>query len=257
MRNKSKLSKVLLKTKSTLKYLKYQKEIEKIEKELKEHYEKRRNKQENDAIKKIKKNPRAFYSYAKRFSKVHSGVGPFYDEDGELVNDDFKLAEILRKQYENVFSKPAPEMVATADLFNVTEEDFTDQSILTGIFFDRTDILEAIDNLSNYAAAGPDGFPAVLLKMCKYELVEPLEIIYKESLETGIIPNGWKKALIFPIHKGGSRSVPANYRPVSLTSHLMKTFERVIKRYLVANLEAHKKFNDAQHGFRHSTCAAL
>ena len=93
-------------------------------------------------------------------------------------------------------------------------------------------------------------FTLVLLKMCKYELVEPLEIIYKESLETGIIPNGWKKALIFPIHKGGSRSVPANYRPVSLTSHLMKTFERVIKRYLVANLEAHKKFNDSQHGFR-------
>ena len=75
-------------------------------------------------------------------------------------------------------------------------------------------------------------------------------MIYKESFETGKILHGLKEAFIFPIHKGGARSEPSNYRPVSLTSHLMKTFERVIKRYLVANLEVNQKFNDAQHGFR-------
>ena len=57
-------------------------------------------------------------------------------------------------------------------------------------------------------------------------------------------------AYITPIHKGGSKSHPINYRPVSLTSHLAKTFERIIRRYLVAYLEVNNKMNKNQHGFR-------
>ena len=79
--------------------------------------------------------------------------------------------------------------------------------------------IQAFDHLSNYAAAGPDGFPAVLLKMCKNELAEPLELIFRESLDSGTIPEIWKEAFIFPIHKGG-------------------------------DLEVNEKLNDAQHGFR-------
>ena len=61
MRNKMKISKTLLKTKSPGKYMKLQTSLEKIEKELKANYDNRRIKLENDALKKIKKNPRAFY----------------------------------------------------------------------------------------------------------------------------------------------------------------------------------------------------
>ena len=32
------------------------------------------------------------------------------------------------------------------------------------------------------------------------------------------------------IHKGGCRQKPEQYRPVSLTSHIMKVFEIVIKK---------------------------
>ena len=179
---------------------------------------KKRWKQENEAINKIKNNPRAFYSYAKRFSKVKAGVGPFYDEAGDLINDDIKIADVLRNQYDSVFSKPMEEDFPNEDLFDESDEELQDDTRLTGVHFDREDIKTAIDSLSNYAAPGPDGFPAVLLKMCKHELAEPLEMIFKESLDTGKIPQGWKEAFIFPIHKGGVRSEPANYRPVSLTT---------------------------------------
>ena len=39
----------------------------------------------------------------------------------------------------------------------------------------------------------------------------------------------FKMAYVTPIHKGGSRQKPEQYRLVSLTSHIMKIFERVIK----------------------------
>ena len=52
------------------------------------------------------------------------------------------------------------------------------------------------------------------------------------------------------MHKGGSRGLPANYRPVALTSHIVKMFERVIRKSLVAHLEANNLLPDGQHGFR-------
>ena len=138
----------------------------------------------------------------------------------------------------------------TEDFFDKNDEEFDDVTKIRQVFFNREDIKEAIDHLSCNAAPGPDGFPAILLKMCKDQLSYPLELIFKESLRTGEIPSILKSAFVFPLHKGGMRSVPANYRPVSLTSHLVKTLERVIKKHLVRYLEFNGKINNNQHGFR-------
>jgi hypothetical protein len=59
-----------------------------------------------------------------------------------------------------------------------------------------------------------------------------------------------KHAVIFPLAKGGSLTSPSNYRPVSLTSHIVKIFERVIKGRIVNFLEKYKWLNSKQHGFR-------
>ena len=44
--------------------------------------------------------------------------------------------------------------------------------------------------------------------------------------------------------------MPSNYRPISLTSHLIKTFERVLRNKLVHHLETHFLITKDQHGFR-------
>ncbi|CAL4152237.1 unnamed protein product, partial [Meganyctiphanes norvegica] len=121
---------------------------------------------------------------------------------------------------------------------------------LHNITFDEEDIVEAIDQISSSAAAGPDRFPAILLKMCKLSLSKPLFIIWRSSLDCGEIPQRLKTATVVPIHKGGSCGTPANYRPVALTSHLIKLFERVMKKYIIAYLEENNLFNPGQHGFR-------
>ena len=45
-------------------------ELEEIEVELTNHYNERRKKEEVEAINEMKKNPKYFYTYAKRFSKT-------------------------------------------------------------------------------------------------------------------------------------------------------------------------------------------
>ena len=58
-------------------------------------------------------------------------------------------------------------------------------------------------------------------------------------------------AFITPVLKpGASKCEPASIRPVSLTSHLIKTFERVLKKILQNHLEVTLALNDQQHGFR-------
>ena len=63
------------------------------------------------------------------------------------------------------------------------------------------------------------------------------------------IPDILKRAYMPPIHKSGSRMNPENYRPVSLTSHIMRGFERVIKLNLTEHLGKHGLINRGQHGF--------
>ena len=52
------------------------------------------------------------------------------------------------------------------------------------------------------------------------------------------------------MHKGGSRAHPAQYRPVALTSHIVKVFERVVRRALISHLELRNLLPEGQHGFR-------
>ena len=98
--------------------------------------------------------------------------------------------------------------------------------------------------------AGPDRFPAILLKHCRNTLALPLYLIWRKSLDCGIIPQLLKTANIVPIHKGKSRGDLANYRPVALTSHLIKLFEKILKKHIVAYMEENNLFNPGQHGFR-------
>ena len=122
---------------------------------------------------------------------------------------------------------------------------------IANVHFDYMDVRDAIDQLSVNASAGPDGVPAILIKEARDNLCEPLTLIWTKSLQTGDIPEIFKMAFITPVLKSGApKSEAASYRPVSLTSHLIKTFERVLKKVLQNHLEVTLALNDQQHGFR-------
>ena len=75
-------------------------------------------------------------------------------------------------------------------------------------------------------------------------------ILWRSSLDKGQIPADLLLDLISPVHKGGSRGVPKNYRPVALTSHVVKVFERVVRISLVRHLKSKSILPDGLHGFR-------
>ena len=111
-------------------------------------------------------------------------------------------------------------------------------------------VIKAIYDLSSTAAAGHDRYPALLLKNCKHALAKHLYLTWRESLDSGHIPQLLKMGHIIPIHKGKSKGVSANYRPVTLTSHLVKLFEKVPRNSIIKYTEENNLFNPGQHGFR-------
>ena len=69
-------------------------------------------------------------------------------------------------------------------------------------------------------------------------------------MDEGALPQALKRAVITPIHKGKSKALPKNYRPVALTSQLCKVFEKVVRSRIAAYLEDNNLLNPGQHGFR-------
>lgn len=223
--------------------------IREIEMQLKMSIEEEQITKEQEAVKNIKGNPRYFFSYANKKLKTTSSVGPLLSKDNALTVDSTDMANILREQYESVFSAPKSEKIVVdkSSFFKIQRDAVTQ---LNTISISEAEIEEAISEISPNSAAGPDGFHPKFLKMCSAELAKPLQLLWSKSLESGLVPELSKTGIITPIHKGGSKGLPSNYRPVVLTSHLIKICEKVVKKKLTTFLEAGNHLNKGQHGFR-------
>ena len=109
--------------------------------------------------------------------------------------------------------------------------------------------MDAINEISENSACGEDDIPAIILKKCKASLSYPILLIWQESFRRGYIAKQFKKQIITPVHKKNSKAEPSNYRPIALTSHLIKIFERIIKKQLTLHLESNNLMCKCQHGF--------
>ncbi len=56
-------------------------------------------------------------------------------------------------------------------------------------------------------------------------------------MESGKVPQQWKRSDVILIYKSGNKEEPLNHRPVSLTSIVCKLCERVIKKQWIECLE--------------------
>ena len=240
MRTRRRINKQLLKASSANRKSKLFNDLINIEKELQLSHKIEASNAEYKAVKAIKKNPKYFFSYANKFRKTFSKIGPLLDSTSEYTSDPKEMANLLRQQYASVFSTP---------LDDFKYDDICENN-LSDVDFTKEDIIEAINELAPAAAAGPDGFPALLLKKCKHILAHPLYLLWRKSLDTGTIPQLLLLGHIIPIHKGGDHGLPVNYRPVTLTSHCIKIFEKVIRKNIVKHLDENNLFNKTQHGFR-------
>ena len=190
----------------------------------------------------------------KKFSICKTDIGPLLNcSTNSLINDKYEMCCLLVDQFTGVFTTPDPNHIVTDPVSFFAHEHITDinkKMFLTDIELNEDIIIEAIHELSPNSAAGPDCVPSSLLTNCATELAPVLLLIFSHSLTHGVIPDSWKRAAVIPIYKSGDKTVPSNYRPISLTSVICKVLERIIRKQICSFLDQNGCFNSTQHGFR-------
>ncbi len=84
-------------------------------------------------------------------------------------------------------------------------------------------------------APGPDGVSPACLKSCADQLAPIFKQIFNRSLELCEVPSCFKRSTIIPVPKKPQITGLNDYRPVALTSVVMKSFERLVLAYLKAS----------------------
>lgn len=103
-----------------------------------------------------------------------------------------------------------------------------------------------------YKAAGPDGiFPALLQAGLEIILANVREI-FRASLATGYVPKAWREANVVFIPKQGKEdyTLAKSFRPISLTSFMLKMLEKIVDRYLIENTLHEFPFHRGQHAYQ-------
>ena len=72
------------------------------------------------------------------------------------------------------------------------------------------------------------------MKSCAEELAGIFTLIFRKSLQLCSVPRLWKDSIIVPVPKIRAPKTLNDFRPVALTSLVMKSFERIIKAEILS-----------------------
>ena len=225
--------------------LKLERKVAKVALEIRDYLHRRLQHEEQRAVEIIRENPKFFWTYANDKRKMRSRIPPLKRRDGTLTADPVERAELFQEQYISVFSDPSAVSVEKA-VENISYAGPT----ISSIDFNPSSIESALKQLNPYSAGPPGDIPSSILHRCRSALAYPLFLLWEGSYQRGVVPSCLKRQYITPIYKKGPRSEAANYRPVALTSNIVKCFERVVRAELINHLESNGILNQSQHGFR-------
>jgi len=171
----------------------------------------------------IKHDSKSFFAYTR--SKTKSKI-----QAGAILSDsDTKTAQRFNEYFSSVFTA---ENTSTLPIPKPLESQ-QKLSSFCDLQFDVESVHKVLSKLRPNKAMGPDGLASMLLIETQELITYPLYLLFKKSLKDTVIPDDWKQVIVTPIFKKGNRNKADNYRPVSLTSIIGKTFEAIIRDALV------------------------
>ena len=193
----------------------------------------------------VKKNPKAFWKYISVKTKSRSGITVLHcdpnDESSRLTNNDSHKANLLNEYFASVFTN---EPHGNIPILETRTEKEMEYNIISD-----DEIALLLKNMDGNKSPSPDGYHPCFIKELADFIIEPIGIIFRNSMESGTIPSQWKEARVYAIYKKGNKKLAGNYRPVSITSVLCRILEKLIRNQIVEYMQSENLLSDLQFGF--------
>ena len=246
-----------------------------LKKQNKAMVKKDREANELKRLHKSEKNDKNFFDHMKGFQKKETKEGPIRDKNGELKTSDEDVANTFNTNLgdqltpgekpsvdwsktnpawhgQNTKYNPEIEIDPFHPAFFFEDESFDPkpEETLSGKYITAKDVFEQIKAANRGAAAGPDELPMEFYAQTKEIISLPLALLYNLIGQTGRVPEAFKSTKVKMLYKKKAKDDPNNYRPLSMSSHLGKIWEKIMNLELKIHLEKYGLLSSRQHGFR-------
>ena len=188
------------------------------------------------------------------------------DSEGVVHTDLPAVLRTWRKYTEDLANPSAgvtgdpetnPIVALRLDILNTRRGDDT---ALSAPFSPR-EVFQAIRRMHMGTAPGLDGVPSDIIRLAggavntgKFDadnsFVSSLALLFNFALEREVWASPWAEGVQSPLHKGGSRLLPTNYRPITLLSNIGKLFAGILNHRVTNKTELLGLLSDLQGGFR-------
>ena len=171
--------------------------------------------------------------------------------NGRSVTSDIRKADVFMKHYASVgrhkFNKD--ERSLNREVKKILKQTPGDEGAESS--FTMSELNKALRKMNKKSAPGSDDIPPSFLVALGPKAKQILLDIFNQSFNNADIPQLWRNAIIIPLLKAGKpASQLASFRPISLTSCVVKLFERMMVDRLVPLAENNNWFHNTQAGFR-------
>ena len=236
----SKSRKNLASLEEELKYNKIRNQVRKLTRQGKKLMEKK-------VAQNAKSNPKVFWNYTKSKLKTQSVipdiVNPGTEQNPVYTKNDSEKAEVFLKYFSSVFTKETD--IGEMPPFEAREY----EEVLDNIEITKDTVFKKLKKLKTNKSPGPDSIHPRVLHDIADSISVPLTLLFKSSLQLQELPEEWKQANVSVIFKKGKKTLPQNYRPVSLTCIICKTMESIIRDSVISHMRKNKLLSTKQFGF--------
>lgn len=157
------------------------------------------------------------------------------DDSGNLVNSTEEKLNVWKEYVSKLFD----------DVRNAKRGE---RQILPGPPITKQEVEKAMARMKNGKACGPDEIPVEMLKLFNEEGMDHLIKLFNTIYESGNLPEEWLTSTFIVLPKKPTVRKCEEYRTISLMSHTLKLFLKVIHERIYRKLET--RITNTQFGFR-------
>ena len=178
----------------------------------------------------------------RNFFKVYGDITGQKDENGEKIPSQEPFNEFFTS-----IGKKMNSFLSTKSSLKTTNK--TEQSMfLTDIT--EKEVFDIINNAANNYSKDCYELNYYCIEKISNVMSPFLLNWFTECFNLGVFPDCLKIAKVFQLHKSVDKSIPSNFRPVSLLPTIAKFFEKLLQRRLISFLVKFNLLSSSQFCFR-------